>query len=163
MPPDKLNRINEVKPRLTEMNPYVDETTWEFGLSHRLWQLSRAVHLVMIRAGLVSIPRPIRDSILLDAAVAIRGGQIDWATNLLENYRATLLGDAAYLNLLGAIQELKNRMGVAREFYRLAFDVDRDFAPARRNRDRLDEEFKGNHAHRTISLGDNEIRAHRAT
>jgi hypothetical protein len=103
-----------------------------------------------------------RDSLILDAAVALRAGQSDRAYELLTAYDRVLTADPAYLNLLGVIFEIREDLATARRFYCLANCVDADYLPARQNARRIYELLTFGSTALAISLGDAELRAHRA-
>ena len=102
-----------------------------------------------------------RDSLILDAAVALRAGESDRAYDILTAYDRALTADPAYLNLLGVIFEIRNDLATARRFYCLANCVDADYPPARQNARRLYELLTFGTTAVTVSLGDAELRAHR--
>jgi hypothetical protein len=54
-------------------------------------------------------PNPERDSLVLDAAVALRAGRVEAATALLAPHSGALACDPAYLNLMGVCCELRRR------------------------------------------------------
>src|SRR5882724_7102981 len=80
-----------------------------------------------------------RDSVLLDAPVAIRAGDCEKAEDMLAPFRSMLACDPAYLNLCGVICELQGQAGCANRFYGLAMGVDPSFKPAERNLRRIYE------------------------
>ena len=101
------------------------------------------------------------DTILLDAAVAIRGGRFERAADMLEPFTRAMGSDAAFLNLQGIICEFRKQWENARRFYGLAMSVDPQFQPARQNIQRLYELTTFGHTRETANLGDVELRASR--
>ena len=104
---------------------------------------------------------PRRDTLLLDAAVAIRSGRYEDAEKLLEPFAKVLEGDAAYLNLCGVICEARKGLQAAARFYGVAMSVDAKFEPARKNMVRMYEMKTFGCARDEVSLGDVELRAKR--
>ena len=104
---------------------------------------------------------PRRDTLLLDAAVAIRSGRCGDAERLLEPFANVLDGDAMYLNLCGVICESRKDLQGASRFYGLAMSVDSKFEPAQQNMVRIYEMNTFGCARNELSLGDVELRAKR--
>jgi len=103
-----------------------------------------------------------RDSLILDAAVALRAGESDRAYEILTAYDRVLTADPAFLNLLGVIFEIRKDLLTARRFYCLANCVDADYSPARQNARRIYELLTFGSTTVAVSLGDAELRAHRS-
>ena len=102
-----------------------------------------------------------RDTILLDAAVAIRGRRYNDAAELLDRFVNVLDGDALFRNLCGVIWESRNDPRGASRFYGLAMSIDPHFQPARLNMRRMYEINTFGCARDAVSLGDIELRAQR--
>src|SRR5689334_14364908 len=102
-------------------------------------------------------PDPRRDTLLLDAAVAIRSGRHEAAEKLLEPFAQTLESDATYLNLCGVICEAQKNLQSASRFYGLAMSIDSKFEPARKNMVRMYELNTFGCARDEVSLGDVEL------
>ncbi len=103
-----------------------------------------------------------RDSLLLDAAVAIRCRSPEEALRRLRPYLNVLTRDPAFLNMMGAAHEAAGRFDYAHELYRLALISNAHYDPARRNLDRLGAWDGDPATRRPASLGDLELRSHRA-
>jgi hypothetical protein len=103
-----------------------------------------------------------RDSVILDAAVFIRMGYLQRAHDALSSHDRVLSSDPAYLNLLGVINEARNQRSIARRFYGIAICSDPSFMPAQLNMRRMYELDTFGHTQVTVSLGDVELRSHRA-
>lgn len=103
-----------------------------------------------------------RDSIILDACVALRRSDPDAAYELLCRYERVLTCDPAYLNLLGILFELRHDTKTARRFYGLAVCVDRAYAPAQQNLRRIYELETFGRTEQAACLGDVELRAARS-
>jgi hypothetical protein len=80
-----------------------------------------------------------RDSVLLDAAVAIRGGDVQRAEELLGSLGKMLRRNPVYLNLCGVLCEMRGKVKRAKRFYGMAFGADPKYQPAERNIRRLYE------------------------
>lgn len=104
---------------------------------------------------------PRRDSVLLDAAVALRAGDCGRAEDLLAPFRSMLACDPAYLNLCGVVCELQGRPRCANRFYGLATGLDPAFKPAERNLRRMYELNAFRRTDERVQLGDVELRARR--
>jgi len=102
-----------------------------------------------------------RDSLILDAAVALRLGHVDCAYELLTAYDRVLTADPAYLNLLGVFFEIRKNLKTARRFYNLACCVEPKYQPARQNQRRVYELLTFGSTTVPVSLGDAELRTHR--
>jgi hypothetical protein len=103
-----------------------------------------------------------RDSVILDAAVLIRMGHFQRAHDALSSYDRVFTSDPAYLNLLGVINEARDQRSIARRFYGIAICSDPSFMPAQLNMRRIYELDTFGHTQLPVSLGDVELRAHRA-
>ena len=107
-------------------------------------------------------PNPARDSLLLDACVALRAGRADAAAALLSPHGGTLGADAAYLNLLGVACEVRQKWKLARRCYGVAMSVDPRYEPAQRNMRRMYELYTFGSSREPLALGDLELRRSRA-
>ena len=125
------------------------------------WDILRITlrRLITRREACSSDPR--RDTLLLDAAVAIRRGRCEEAEKLLEPFANVLDGDAMYLNLCGVICESRKDLQGASRFYGLAMSVDSKYEPAQQNMVRIYELNTFGCARNELSLGDVELRAKR--
>lgn len=94
------------------------------------------------------------ESLLSNAALLIRREQFDEAMQLLSPYLAAPIGDAAYLNLVGAICEGRRQWKRARKFYGRAMRANRSFEPAQKNLRRLYELHTFGRCGQSVSLGD---------
>ena len=108
-----------------------------------------------------SPPNADRDSLLLDACVAIRGGHVDDASDLLSPHAGVLACDPVYLNLLGAVCEMREQWRLAQRFYGAAISVAPGFAPAQRNMRRLYELYTFGRSREPLELGDASLRRDR--
>jgi hypothetical protein len=106
-------------------------------------------------------PNAMRDSLILDAAVAIRAGRADDASALLGPHSAALSRDAAYLNLLGVVCEARTQWKLARRFYGVAMSVNSSYGPAEQNMRRLYELYTFGRSREPVALGDVELRLKR--
>jgi hypothetical protein len=106
-------------------------------------------------------PNAARDSLLLDACVAIRAGRVDDAAELLRPHAAALANDAAYLNLLGVVCELRRQWRLSRRFYGLALSGTPRYTPAHRNLRRYYELSTFGRSREPVALGDVELRRDR--
>ena len=104
---------------------------------------------------------PGRDSLILDAAVALRAGRVDDAAALLAPHAAALARDTAYLNLFGVACELRHEWRLARRFYGVAISVDPAYPPAQQNMRRLYELDRFGRSNLPPALGDAELRRNR--
>jgi hypothetical protein len=102
-----------------------------------------------------------RDTIVLDAAVAVRGARFGDAATILRDDDANLTSDPACLNLMGVISEARGNWKAARRFYGMAMSLDPSYRPARHNMSRLYELATFGQSLKTIDLGDVELRATR--
>jgi hypothetical protein len=107
-------------------------------------------------------PNHRRDTLILDAAVLIRSGQLQGAYDLLSLYDRVFTCDPAYLNLLGVINEARGAISIARRFYGVAICSDPSYQPAQMNMRRLYELDTFGHTNLCACLGDVELRTHRA-
>ncbi len=106
-------------------------------------------------------PNAARDSLLLDACVAIRAGRADDGAALLRSHGAALAKDAAYLNLLGVVCEVRQQWRLARRFYGVAISVSPQYGPALRNMRRIYELYTFGRSGEPLALGDAELRRDR--
>lgn len=107
-------------------------------------------------------PNAERDTLLLDAAVAIRAGRVDDAADLLAPHGTVLPCDPAYLTLLGVICETRKQWPLARRFYGVAISIAPRYAPAQQNMRRLYELHTFGRSRETLALGDAELRRDRS-
>lgn len=107
-------------------------------------------------------PNAARDSLLLDACVALRAGRADDAAALLAPQGRELGSDAAYLNLLGVACEVRREWKVAKRCYGVAISVGPHYEPAQRNMRRIYELYTFGRSDITLDLGDAELRRDRA-
>ena len=122
------------------------------------WDLLQATVKRLVRR-IEGIPTDARrDVIILDAAVALRGGHCHQAADILAPFRGVLGSDPAYLNLMGIVCELQHELKYASRFYGLAMCVDPTYQPARQNMQRLYELSTFGRTYRAVSLGDVELR-----
>src|SRR2546423_14269267 len=79
------------------------------------WAVTRNMVRRLVKGPLATPPpHADRDSLLLDASVAIRAGRVDDASDLLAPHAAVLASDPAYLNLLGIVWEVRRQWRLAR-------------------------------------------------
>jgi len=125
------------------------------------WDILRTTLRRLIGHSYHTPRNPRRDTLLLDAAVAIRSGRYDQAEELLEPFNNVLDRDATFLNICGVICEGRKDLQGASRFYGLAMSVDSNFEPARKNMVRMYELNNFGCARDEVSLGDVELRAKR--
>ena len=89
-----------------------------------------------------------------DACRAIRRGSIERAEGILISAADTGEGDAAWLNLRGALYEARGDWRRARRFYGKAMRADRRFAAAEQNMRRWFELFTFGRTNWPVALGD---------
>ena len=127
-----------------------------------MFRLLRTLLTRVVRPG--AFRRPAcdrRDSLILDAALAIRMRHFDRAYEMLERFERVMTSDPAYLNLLGVIFEIRQDVATARRFYGLGICVDPAYQPAQSNMRRWYELTTFGHTRRKVDLGDTELRAAR--
>jgi tetratricopeptide (TPR) repeat protein len=131
------------------------------GLHTWAGKIRAAFRKILNRNPLLRPSKVAHDTLLLDAAVAIRNNRLDDASAILDPYYRFLVGDAAYLNLLGVIAERRKEFATAMELYKIAINVDSTFLPARHNLRGIAEARIAYWKPRNAALGDREIRARR--
>ena len=94
------------------------------------------------------------ESLLQKSAQLIRAGAPNEAMELLRDYLDAPIGDAAFLNLIGAICESRRQWKRARKFYSRAMRANRAFEPAQLNLQRLYELHAFGRCERPVALGD---------
>jgi hypothetical protein len=98
-------------------------------------------------------PEEQRALLLEEVRLLIRLGFFDEAQAILQ-VKLEAVRDAACLNLLGVIEELRSRWARAQKFYRHAVRADAAFQPARQNIRRMYELFTFGRSDQSIALGD---------
>ena len=127
------------------------------------WEVTWNVVRRLVNGPLASPPpNAKRDTLVLDAAVALRGGRVEDASNLLSPHSGVLTRDAAYLNLLGVVCEARRQWTLARRFYGFAISVNSKYAPAQQNMRRLYELYTFGRSRVSVALGDGDLRFNRA-
>jgi hypothetical protein len=125
------------------------------------WDILRTTLARLFAGPHVPQPDSRRDTILLDAAVAIRGRRYKDAAELLDQFVNVLDGDALYFNLCGVTCESRHDWQAAARFYGLAMSINPRLEPARLNMRRMYELNTFGSARDAVSLGDVELRARR--
>ena len=126
------------------------------------WTVTRNTVRRLIKGPLAAPPpNAARDSLLLDASVAIRGGRLEVASGLLAPQGGILASDPAYLNLVGVVCEAQGQWQMARRFYGVAISVAPRFAPAQQNMRRLYELYTFGRSQEPLALGDVDLRRDR--
>ena len=120
-----------------------------------MWNTARRFLRGPLRA---SPPNPERDALLREACVAIQGGRADDALDLLAPRAGTFTNDPGYLNLLGAVCEVREQWRLAQRCYGAAISIAPGFEPAQRNMRRLYELYTFGRTRESLALGDAALR-----
>jgi len=96
----------------------------------------------------------LRDALLGRARSALRAGELDGAEALVMEYGDLAMSDAACLNVLGVVAEVRGRWGEARKFWGRAVRADRKYEPAYQNLRRYFELWQWGRSECVRALGD---------
>ena len=122
------------------------------------WVLMRNTVRRLVRGPLAPPPpNAARDSLLLDASLAIRAGRVHDASEVLAAHGSVLACDPAYLNLLGVLCEVRRQWRLAQRFYGVAISIAPRFGPAQQNMRRLYELHSFGRSQEPLALGDAEL------
>src|SRR6516165_7780531 len=90
----------------------------------RVWRRAIGAMLRFVRRSVFGrLSDAERDTLILDAAALIRMGKLDEADRKLNACVRGLSGDAGFINLCGAVCELRGEGRNAMEFYAMAVSV----------------------------------------